>query len=165
MADLLAHVLVVYVLLTATSWLSERVTDRWIAVGMGGAAIPDLVKVDLVVEDALVEGALDVPFTYAPVSSLAGVVLLGGAIALLFAERRRTYAFLVAGGLSALALDGLRAYADGRADFWLYPLWWRPPTPSLYVSSDPRVLAVALGAAAVVFLLDRYVVAPADDGA
>jgi hypothetical protein len=164
MADLLTHVLAAYALLTVAGWASDRVTDRWVAVGMGGAAIPDLVKLELLLDDALVEGVLGLPFTYAPISSLAGVALLGGAIALLFAERRRAYAFLLAGGLSALALDGLRAYADGRADFWLYPLWWRPPTPSLYVSSDPRVLAVALAVAGGVFLLDRGV-APADDDA
>lgn len=163
MADLLTHVLVAYVVLTAASWVTEGVTERWVAVGMGGAAIPDLVKVELLVDDALVEGALGIPFAYAPIATLAGVVLLGGAIALLFAERQRAYAFLLAGGLSALVLDGLRAYADGRAGFWLYPLWWRPPTPSLYVTSDPRVLGVALAVAAGVFLVDRFLV-PAEAG-
>jgi hypothetical protein len=62
----------------------------------------------------------------------------------------------VTGGLLSLVVDGLRAYADGHASFWLYPIWWRPPTPSLYVTSDPRVLGVSLAVVTAVFLADRY---------
>jgi hypothetical protein len=64
--------------------------------------------------------------------------------------------FLVAGGTCSFVVDGLRAYADGYASFWLYPLWWRPPTPSLYVTSNPRVLAVTITAATRIFVVDRY---------
>ncbi|MFB6073465.1 MAG: hypothetical protein ABEJ89_00470 [Haloarculaceae archaeon] len=157
MADLLTHVLVPYVLLTVASWRVGWITDRWIAVGMGGAAIPDLVKIHVLIDDSTVASALGVPFSFDPISSIAGLVLLGGAIALLFGEyRRRAFAFLAFGGATALALDGLRVFADGRSDFWLYPLWWRPPTPSLYVTSNPLVLAVALVVAGGVFTVDRY---------
>lgn len=158
MADLLTHVLSVYVVLTVASWRIDRIRPRWVAVGMCGGAIPDLVKVDLVVDSATVERVLGFPFTWGAVSTLGGVVLLAGAIALAFDDRhrRRAFAFLLAGGVTSLVLDGLRVYADGRASPWLYPLTrWRPPTPSLYVTSDPRIVVVAVAVAAVVFALDR----------
>jgi hypothetical protein len=69
------------------------------------------------------------------------------------------YAVLVAGGGSALLVDGLRLYADGKALFWLYPVWWHPPTPGWYVSSEPRVLAVGAVVAGGVFALDRWIMA------
>jgi len=158
-ADLLSHVLIAYAVLTITSWLVDELTRRWVAVGMGGAAIPDLVKIDIVLDDRLIEQALNIPFSYAPISSLAGVLLIAGIITLLFTHnRRRVYTLLVAGGVLSLVVDGLRAYADGHASFWLYPIWWRPPTPSLYVTADPRVLAGTLVVAVAVALADQYLV-------
>jgi hypothetical protein len=160
MADLLTHVLVAYALLTVLSWRIDWLTRRWIAIGIAGVAIPDLGKVDLVVDADRVAAVLDVPFSYAPIGTLFGVLLTAGAIALLFVNhRRRAYAVLVAGGGSALLVDGLRLYADGKALFWLYPVWWRPPTPGWYVSSEPRVLAVGAVVAGVVFALDRWIMA------
>jgi len=157
MADLLTHVLTVYVLLTVASWRVDAVAPRWVAVGMGGAAIPDLVKVHIAVDDSLVEGAIGLPFAYAPVSSLGGVLLVAGALTLAFERRywRCAYGFLVAGGLTSLVLDGLRVFADGRSNPWLYPVtWWQPPTPELYVTSDPRVAAVAVALAVAVSYVD-----------
>ncbi|WP_424017525.1 hypothetical protein ACOZ4N_16885 [Halorientalis pallida] len=158
MAELLTHVLLAYVLLTVASWWTDAVTDRWVPVGMAGAAIPDLLKVERLVDERVLEGLLGVPFSYAPISSLGGVLVVAAGIALCFTEHRaRVYGLLVAGGASSLVLDGLRMYADGHAGFWLYPLWWRPPTPNLYVTSDPRVTGVAVLVSACVFLLDRHV--------
>jgi len=158
MADLLTHVLAAYILLTVASWRVGWLGPRWVVVGMGGAAIPDLVKVERVVDERVVESVLGLPFQYAPVSSLGGLLVLSGVVAVLFGEaRRRVYAILVAGGCSALVLDGLRVFVDGRAGFWLYPLWWRPPTPSLYVTSDPRVTVVAVAVSVAVFAVDSYV--------
>jgi hypothetical protein len=159
MADLLTHVLAAYVLLTVAGWRIGWLEPRWVVVGMGGAAIPDLVKVERLVDEGVIQSVLGVPFEYDPVSSLAGVLVIAGAITLFFGqERRRVYALLAAGGLSSLVLDGLRVYVDGAADFWLYPLWWRPPTPSLYVTADARVVVVAVAVAAVVAVVDRYLV-------
>jgi hypothetical protein len=158
MADLLSHVLVAYVLFTLGGWRVETVTARWVVVAMGGAAIPDLSKVNIVLSSRVVEEATGLPFSYAPFSTLGGVVLVAGIVSLLFAERhrRRAWGFLVAGGVAALVVDGLRLSIDGRASTLLYPLtWWGPPSPNLYLTSDPRVLGVALAAATVVFVLDR----------
>ncbi|MDS0282297.1 hypothetical protein [Haloarcula onubensis] len=160
MADLLTHFLVAYALLTVASWRVEWLGRRWVVVGTGGAAIPDLLKVRILVDSDAVAAALGVPFSYAPLSTVGGVFLVAGLITLAFDRDRwrRVYGLVTVGGLSALVGDGLRAYADGRASAYLYPFTnWRPPTPSLYVSSDPRVLVVALALAAGVFLVDRRV--------
>lgn len=158
MADLLSHVLLAYVALIVASWRVDAVSRRWVVVGMGGAAVPDLSKVGIVVPSRAVEGALGVPFSYGPVSAVGGVVVIGGLIALLFGRgsRRRAFAFLVAGGVASLFVDALRLSIDGRASSLLYPLtWWGPPSPNLYLTSDPRVLVVSVALATVVFLLDR----------
>ncbi|MFC7076954.1 metal-dependent hydrolase [Haloarcula halophila] len=158
MAELLTHVLVPYVLLTIAGWRVEF-DRRWVPVAMGGAAIPDLSKIAIVLDSKTVEQAIGHGFTWSPISSLAGVLVIGAAISLLFGDRlrRRAYAALLFGGTSALVVDGLRVFADGRSNFWLYPIYWRPPTPSLYVTSDSRVTVVAVSVAVAVFLLDRYV--------
>ncbi len=158
MADLLSHVLVAYAAFTVASWQADWLTDEWIAVGTGGAAIPDLIKVEIVVGSGTIETVLGVPFDVSAVGTLGGVLLVAGAIALLFGERRyRAYCLLVAGGCSALVLDGMRKYADGRAGDWLYPVPWNPPSPNLYVSSDSTVLGVVLFVALVVVTLNRRV--------
>ncbi|PSP34449.1 hypothetical protein BRC64_00750 [Halobacteriales archaeon QH_10_67_22] len=158
MTDLLTHVLVAYVLLTVAGWRVEAVDARWRAVGMGGAAIPDLGKVSLLVDGRTVEGLLGVPFSYGPLSTLTGVVLVSGVIAVAFGRRyrRRAFTFLLVGGVASLLGDALRLTVNGRAGPLLYPLsWWRPPAPGLYVSSDPRVLAFVLVAAVATYAVDR----------
>lgn len=157
MAVLLMHVLVPYVILTVAGWQFNWLTKRWIAIGMAGAAIPDLMKIQILLDDNLIESILGIPFSYAPISSLGGVLLIAGGITVFFeTQRRRIFSFLLFGALSSLVVDGLRVFADGRSGFWLYPFsWWRPPTPSLYVTSDVRVLLTAILVSAVVFALDR----------
>jgi len=158
MADLLSHLLAAYVLLTVAGWRVEWLDRKWVVVGMGGAAIPDLVKIDIVLDADVVESLLGVPFSYEPLSTLGGVLLVAGVITLAFERQRwnRVFGLITFGGLTALILDGMRVFADGRASAWLYPFTnWRPPTPSLYVTSDPRVLVVALILAGVVFVVDQ----------
>ncbi|MFT4882022.1 MAG: hypothetical protein ACI9CA_001374 [Natronomonas sp.] len=160
MADLLTHVLAAYVLLTVVGWWVAWLGPRWVAVGMGGAAIPDLVKVERLVNESVIQSAFGVPFAYDPVSSLAGVLVIAGIITLFFGHaRRRVYGLLVTGGGLSLVLDGLRVFVDGSAGFWLYPLWWRPPAPSLYVTADARVLVVAAVVSGGVFVVNRYAAA------
>lgn len=166
MADLLTHVLVPFIALSALRWRVDGIDRRWIPVAMGGAILPDLGKVGLVLDDSTVQWILGVPFEWTPVGTLAGVLVIAGAIAVWFGSERQTaYGWLVFGGLSALVLDGFRVYADGLANFWLYPLWWRPPTAGWYVSSDFRVTVLVVVSAAAVFVVDRWLIEPdSDDG-
>lgn len=158
MADLLTHVLAAYVLSTVVRW-RVGFHRRWVPVAMGGAVIPDLVKLGLLLDASVVQELLGLPFSYAPISSVGGVVVIAVAITIVFDREhwRRVYGSLLLGGVTSLVLDGLRVYVDGAGGFWLYPLWIRPPTPSLYVTSDPRVLVGAVLASGVVALVDRTV--------
>ena len=157
MADLLTHVLAAYALATIASWRYDRLTRPWIAVVMIGALLPDLNRIGLLVTDAALESALGVPVDVDGIHTLGGAVLLAGLGAMVVTDRhRRVFALLLAGALSHLLVDGLKAYADGEAGVWLYPFtWYRHPTPNLYVSSDPTVLATALLVAVVVAGIDR----------
>jgi hypothetical protein len=157
MADLLTHVLVAYVLVTVARW-RVGFPRYWVPIAMGGAAIPDLVKVGLVIDDSIFQEFLGVPFSYAPISSLGGVVVVAAGITILFDREvwREVYGLLIFGGLTSLVVDGLRVFADGTGGFWLYPVWVQPPTPELYVSADPRVLAVVLSTTVVVTSVDYY---------
>jgi hypothetical protein len=156
MADLLTHVLVAYVVVTVVRW---RVGGprHWVPIAMGGAAMPDLVKLRLVIDEPVVQGVLGAPFEYAPISSLGGVVVVAAGITVLFDREvwRCVYGFLVFGSLTSLAVDGLRTFANGAASFWLYPVWVRPATPELYVSSNPRVSSIIVAATVVVAVVDR----------
>ena len=160
MADLLSHVLIAYALTLPLVW-AGRVSRRWVPIAMGGAAIPDLVKIELLLDSGTVENALGVPFSFDSLGTLAGVLLVSGVVAVLFARdhRRRVYLVACYGGSLSLLVDGLRVWADGYAGFWLYPLWVRLPSPNLYVSSDPRVLVAVLAVAGAVAAVDRFTAA------
>lgn len=159
MAELLTHVLVAYILLTALGWAIEWLDPKWVVVGMVGAILPDLDKIGLFVDSSLLEGLLGVPFSWGAIHTLGGLVLLSAIGALLFETaraRRRAFALLVFGGASHLLLDGVKKWADGFNGAYLYPLsWWRNPTPGWYVSADQWVLGVAVVCALVVFAIDR----------
>jgi hypothetical protein len=167
MADLLTHVLVAYVLLTVASWRVEAITTRWITIGMAGAAIPDLIKIQLLLPRGFVTDLVGIETSLAPISTFGGVLLIAGAIAVFFErERRVAYAYLVGGGCTSLVVDGLRVFVTGRSGHWLYPFtWWQPPTPSLYVTSDPRVPAIAVAVSLVVYVVDRSIADPREESA
>ena len=125
---------------------------------MAGVAIPGLIKIEILIDAGVVETLLGVPFKNAPISSLGGVLLIAGAITIFFErQRRQIFSFLLFGAFSSLIINGLRVFADDRSGFWLYPFsWWRPPAPSLYITSDVRVLVISLLITVVVFALDRW---------
>lgn len=158
MAELLSHVLLAYACFTVASWRLEWLTKRWVAVGTVGAILPDLNRIGLFVTDAAIESAIGVPFDVDAVHTLGGAIVLSG-IGALAVTRAHGRAFLVlfAGALSHLLVDALKVYADGAAAAWLYPFaWYRHPSPNLYVSSDPAVLLVSVGVAALVWIVDRH---------
>lgn len=159
MADLLSHVLLAYAGCTIVGWY-RSIPNRWIAVVMIGSILPDLNRVTLLVAAGTLEAVLGTPFDPDALSTLGGTVVLAAIGSMVVADRhRRAFAALLAGGCSHLLVDALKAYADGNAGMWLYPLTWaRHPTPSLYVSSEPWVLVVAVVLTVTVAELDRDVI-------
>jgi len=158
-ADLLTHVLLAYAGCTILSWY-RPIPTYWIAVTMIGSILPDLNRVTLIVSNGTLETLLGVPFDLGALSTLGGTVILAGIGSMVVTNHhRKTFAALFAGALSHLFIDGVKAYADGAAGTWLYPVTWaRHPTPSLYVSSDPAVLTVAVAVTVTVLAIDRYAI-------
>ena len=160
MAELLSHLLIIWGVLTIASWGLDRLTPRWIAVGVIGGIFPDLNRLGLLVAESSVEGVFGIPFSWGGIHTLGGVLCLAGAGAMLF-DREQAWAFvvLVAGGVIHLLTDAVKTYADGLGAMWLFPFSWvRLPTPNLYVSADPSVLVVSAVFVGVVFVIDWLVV-------
>lgn len=141
MPDLLSHAFLAYSIFKLLSWRYDWVTTPYVTAGMAGAMIPDLAKIGLILPSTAVESALGIPFSWGSLSKLGGVaisVLIGG---VLFdeASRRKGLLVLSLGALSHLLTDALLIKADGRSFPILWPLTrWQPPTPGLYLSTQPE---------------------------
>lgn len=151
MADVLTHVLVGYLLGTLLALRYDWLDERFVTVVMLGALLPDLTKVSLVVDDALVEGALGVPFSWFAIHTPAGSLVACAVGALLVGDgyRRRVFALLAIGAVSHHVLDALLLSVTGHSYALAWPLsTYHFPSPNLYLSSDrwPALVAGALAA-------------------
>jgi hypothetical protein len=159
MADLLSHALFAFALFTAIGWAVSWLDREWVVVGMVGSLFPDLNRLDLVIDDYLVEQLLGISFDWGGLHTLGGVVVLSTVGAVLFStrqQRHRAFGLLLAGACSHLGIDMVKAWADGSNGAYLFPFsWWRNPTPGWYVSADRWVLVVAAGVAVIVFAIDQ----------
>jgi len=168
MADLLSHVLFVFAVVTVAGWVVEWIRPRWVAVAMVGAILPDLDLTGVLLAGHVVGETLGIPFDWGAIHTLGGVLLLAAAGAVLFEgenRRRRAFALLTAGGLSHLAVDGMKTWADGANGVSLYPFsWWRNPTPGLYAPGDRLVVVIAVVVAGTVWLADRHLLPVLRDG-
>jgi len=162
MAEWLTHIVLAYALFTAAGWYIEWLDRQWVAVGMVGSILPDLSRLDLVIDADRITAVFGVPFEWGGLHTLGGAVVLSALGAVLFSTRRQQYrAFLLlfAGALSHLVVDLPQAYADGLmiTNLYLFPLpAWRFPTPGWYVSADRWVVVVSLAVALPVFVVDYY---------
>jgi membrane-bound metal-dependent hydrolase YbcI (DUF457 family) len=158
MPDLLAHALVAYGLATLLSWRYEWLSPAYVTVAMAGAFVPDLTKVSLLVPNSTVQSVLDVPFSWFALHTLGGslVSLAIGVVLVARPERERVAALLGLGVASHLLADALLLNPSGRSYPLLWPLsYYHPPTPGLYLSTDPEPMLVAAAVAGGVFLATR----------
>lgn len=151
MPDLLTHVLVAYALATIASWRYEWLTPPYVTVAMMGAMIPDMTKVDLVVDSTRVASLSGMPFDWFALHTLGGSLLaaLVGGILVPDAHRRRVLVLLAGGAASHLLLDALLIDPSGYSYALLWPLTqYHPPTPGLYLSTDrwPALVSGAIAA-------------------
>lgn len=159
MPDLLAHTLLAYGLCQLLAWRYEWLTAPYRTAGMAGAFIPDLAKIDLVFDDMIVEQLVGIPVDWFGLHTGGAValsVLIGGMV-VATDVRQRVLTVLTIGAASHLLADGLLLTATGRS----YPMFWPvtryvPPTPGLYLSTDPGTTVVAVIFAVSVWLLTRY---------
>jgi hypothetical protein len=158
MPDLLAHALIAYTLAMLLSWRYDWLAPAYVTVAMAGAFIPDLTKIRLLLPSVAVESLLGIPFDWGGLHTLGGslVALAIGVVLVASADRRRVAGLLGLGATSHLLADALLLSPSGRSYPVLWPLTYlHPPTPGLYLSTDPEPMLVAAVAAGVVFLLSR----------
>ena len=146
MPDLLAHALIAYAVGTLLSWRYDWLSPTYVTVVMAGAFIPDLAKADLAVEAETVAALLGVPFDWFALHTAGGVLLSIGIGVTVVAgeERRRVAVLLTLGALTHLLADALLLKPSGYA----YPILWpltrfHPPSPGLYLSTEPWPMVVA----------------------
>jgi hypothetical protein len=131
--DLLTHVLVAGITLSLLGRWRGWPARRYVPLGMGGATLPDITKINYVVPRQQVADLLGVPFSWLPFHRLGGAVAVAVGLALLFERdtRRTVLAVLLGGVTSHFLLDALIERAHGITLPYLYPLsWYRPPGTS-----------------------------------
>lgn len=158
-ADVLTHVLAGYVIGTLLSFRYEWMGPEHVTLVMIGALAPDFVKIELLVSDWLVASTLGVPFSWSPLHTLGGSVLVIclGTLVLAPRYRKRALILFAIGVGSHHVLDVLLLTPTGSSYAVFWPLTgYRPPSGGLYLSSDrwPAVLAGLLAAA--VWAVDRW---------
>lgn len=139
MPDLLSHAFIAYTLCTLLAFHYDWLTPQYVTIGMAGAFIPDLAKIDLVVGSSTVAAAIDAPFDWFALHTVGGVLVavLVGVLLAAQDERRRVFALLALGAGSHLVADALLLKASGLSSPLLWPVTNTPiPTPGLYRSTD-----------------------------
>lgn len=156
MTDVLTHVLIGYVVGVVLSVRYEWMRPAHVTLVMIGALSPDFVKINLLVSDWLVAALLGVPFSWDPLHTLGGnlLVLLIGALCLPPGRRLRAFALLAVGAVTHHVLDVGLLTVTGYSYAVFWPLTrYHPPSGGLYLSSDlwPALVAGTLAAGAWLF--------------
>lgn len=161
MPDLLGHALIAYVAASLVSWRFEWLSRPYVTAAMAGAFIPDLMKARLLADTGTIETVLGVPFAWEGLRTLGPVVLfvLVGTMAVVPDRdvRWRATLALALGAATHLVADALLRTATGLATPVFWPLSrYRPPTPGLFLSTEPWPTMLAAGAALAAWAVSRY---------
>lgn len=160
MTDLFAHVCLAYVVGGLISLRVDWLDAHYVTVVLVGAVIPELVKIELLVEARVISNLLIVPFSWEPLQTLGGVVvsLCVGGLIVCRCEQRRVLPLLALGAATHIFLDYLLLSVSGRsfAVFWPFTRY-HPPTPGLYLSTDILPTIVASLLAMMVWILTSHV--------
>lgn len=162
MPDLLSHAFIAFTLCSVLRLRFNWVTSQYVTVGMAGAFIPDMAKIDLLLDGDAIAAAIGLPFSWFGIHTLGGalVATLIGVVVVATDERRRVFALLTIGASSHLIADALLLKASGRSYALLWPLTQNhPPTPGLYLSTDLWPSLLTGGAALVAWLVVRQATA------
>ena len=127
---------------------------------MAGAFIPDMTKIKLLIPSDQVVALLGLPFSWSALHTAGGalIAILIGVTLVSTAERKRVFVLLSLGAVSHLVADALLLNPSGRSYAVLWPLTrYHPPTPGLYLSTQPEPMIVAFVGAVVVWLLTQYI--------
>lgn len=139
LADLLTHVFVGYTIGIMLSWKYERIKSPQITAMMIGAALPDLVRIRLLLDPIKIEQFFGIPFSWGPLHTLGGVLIIIaiGSLLTVPKDSKMIFILLAIGAISHLLLDSLLITASGYSYsvFWPFTMY-HPPTPGLYLSTD-----------------------------
>ena len=159
MADVLTHVLVGYIVGVSLSFRYDWMRTEHVTLVMLGALTPDFVKIEVFVPDGLVVHHLGVPFSWSPLHTLVGTVLVICLVSLLLAPeyRKQAIVLLATGVVTHHVLDIALLTATGEAYAVFWPLSsYRPPSGGLYLSSDRWPALVAGTVALTLWVGRRY---------
>lgn len=158
MAELFTHVVAAFILATMLSWRLDWISTPLVTVAMVGAALPDLNRIGLLLDDAAIEALLGIPFSWSPLHRVGGTVIVIAIGVLLVPRRlrRAALAMLVLGAASHYILDLFLYKPSGLSS----PLFWpitgqRFAVNGFYLSSDRWPAGVATVVAAIVWTIDR----------
>lgn len=157
MPDLLAHALIAYTLAVLLSWRYDWLTGPYVTVAMAGAFIPDMAKIRLILPSRMKFFGVWIDWGGLHTGGAALLSVLIGVTLVAPRHRKRVFALLSLGAASHLVADALLSTVSGRSYAIFYPLTpYRPPTPGLYMSTQPEPTILAAVAALLVWLVTRY---------
>lgn len=159
MPDLLAHALVAYTAAVVLSWRYEWISPGYATVAMVGAMIPDLAKAELFLPSGQVEAWLGIPFDWFALHTAGGTLVVVLIIVVLVAshERTRIFLLLTLGAATHHLTDALLLNPSGRSYEVFWPLTrYHPPTPGLYLSTEPTPTIAAAACAFLVWAVSRH---------
>ncbi len=160
LADLLTHVFVGYSIGIILSWRYKQIKSPHITAIMVGAALPDLVRIRLLLDPIKIEQYLGIPFSWGPLHTVGGVLIIMtiGALLTIPKDSKMIFILLAIGAISHLFLDSLLITASGYSYAVLWPfLEFHPPTPALYLSTDVWPALVSGVGALFVRTLDELI--------
>lgn len=158
MTDLLTHVLFAYTLLRPISWRYEWFNSTIVTIGLVGAVIPDMAKIQLILPSSVISATLSIPFSWRPLTTIGGVgfVIAVATYCVVPSLRQRVAVVLSLGAMTHLFLDALLETPSGFGSPLFWPLSYaRIPTGGLFLSTDPFPTIASLILALTVFGLSR----------
>ncbi len=158
LADLLTHAFIGYSIGIILSWRYKRIRTPQVTAIMVGAALPDLVRIRLLLDPIKIEQYLGIPFSWGPLHTAGGVLIIIaiGSLLTVPKDSKMIFILLAIGAISHLFLDSLLITASGYSYAVLWPfLEFHPPTPALYLSTDVSPAIVSGPMAFFVKTLDK----------
>ena len=157
MADLLTHALVAFSIGTVLSWRFEKITPQFITLIMIGSVLPDLTRIGLIIKSAWIEKSLGIPFSWQPLHTIGGVVIVILLISLLVGKKdnKTILPLLALGAFSHLFLDAFLIKASGHSYTMFFPFTsYSPQTPGFYLSTDVWPVMIAGIIAIIIWMID-----------
>ncbi len=159
MPDLLSHLFIAYSISLLLSWRYRWIDNKYIVICLVGSIIPDLSKIYLVIPSNIIENILGIQFSWLSLTTTGGVfisVLIGG-LSVDPKKRKPVFILLMLGSITHLVSDYLLKTPTGHSYPIFWPLTqWHPPTPGLYLSTQPQPTIITAIIAISIYTTTKY---------